>query len=290
MDYLLHVVVMIGIYAILAMSLDLLVGHTGLLSVAHAAFYGLGAYTSGLLSTHFHTPFVSGLLAAMCVAIVFSFFVSLPGLRLRDDYFVVATFGFQMILFSVLNNWIQLTRGPQGLTGIPRPALLGLAVDSRASFLALVLVAAVVSYVIVQRTATSPFGRVLRAIREDEVFAQALGKNTLRFKVTVAAVAAALAAVAGSLYAHYASYIDPSGFTVMESILIAAMVIVGGAGSKWGPVVGAVTLVALPELLRLVGLPGSVAASLRQVLYGAALVAMMIARPRGLAGQYGFGR
>ena len=140
------------------------------------------------------------------------------------------------------------------------------------------------------RLASSPFGRVLRSIREDEPFAASLGKNTLRFKVTAFAVSAALAASAGGLYAHYNTYIDPSSFTVMESILVVSMVIVGGAGSLWGPVIGAVVLVSLPEALRFVGLPVSVAANVRQILYGGLLVIMIMFRPRGLVGTYVFGR
>jgi branched-chain amino acid transport system permease protein len=131
---------------------------------------------------------------------------------------------------------------------------------------------------------------VLHAIREDEVFAKAQGKNTVCFKVTAFAVSAALAAMAGSLYAHYITYIDPTSFTVMESILIISMVIIGGAGSLWGPLVGAVVLVTLPEALRFVGLPSAVAANLRQIIYGSLLVIMMMFRPRGLVGKYGFSK
>jgi branched-chain amino acid transport system permease protein len=149
---------------------------------------------------------------------------------------------------------------------------------------------ATVAYLIVDRISSSPFGRVLRAIREDETFAQSLAKNTTAYKVTAFCVSAALAASAGSLYAHYVTYIDPTSFTVMESILVISMVIIGGAGSRWGPLIGAIALVTFPELLRLVGLPASVAANLRQILYGSLLVVMMMLRPRGLVGLYGFGR
>ena len=131
---------------------------------------------------------------------------------------------------------------------------------------------------------------MLHAIREDEVFAKAHGKNTLYFKVTAFAVSAALAAMAGSLYAHYITYIDPTSFTVMESILIISMVIIGGAGSTWGPLVGAFVLVTLPEALRFIGLPSAVAANLRQIIYGSLLVIMMMFRPRGLVGKYGFSK
>jgi len=290
MEYLGHVLVLVAIYTLLAASLDLLAGQTGILSIAHAAFYGLGAYASALLAVRLGAPFIVGLLAGMVVAVLVSFVVSLPSLRLHGDYFVVATFGFQMIVYSVFNNWMGLTNGPLGIPGIPQPVIFGWRVTSQLDFLTLAAVLAGLAYFVVWRITTSPFGRVLHAIREDEVFAQALGKNTLRFKVTAFAVSGALAASAGSLYAHYITYIDPTSFTVMESILVISMVIIGGAGSPWGPLVGAVVLVTLPEALRFVGFPSSVAANLRQIVYGALLVIMMMFRPRGLVGRYGFGR
>jgi branched-chain amino acid transport system permease protein len=226
----------------------------------------------------------------MGVAAGVSFIVSLPSLRLHEDYFVIATFGFQMILFSVFNNWMEVTRGPLGIPGIPQPAICGWKVDSQWKFLVLATLFAAFAYSVVWLVTTSPFGRVLHAIREDECFAKALGKNTLYFKVTTFAVSASLAAMAGSMYAHYISYIDPTSFTVMESILIISMVIIGGAGSSCGPLVGAVVLVTLPEAVRFVGLPSAVAANLRQIIYGGLLVVMMMFRPRGLVGKYGFSK
>lgn len=290
MIYLLHILILVGIFTVLTISLDLVAGHAGFLSIAQAAFYGLGAYTSALLAVQAGVPFLLGVLAGMVVAVVISFVVSLPSLRLHDDYFVIATFGFQMILFSVFNNWMGLTHGPLGIPGIPQPVIFGWHVTSHLDFLVLAFGFAVFAYLVVWRITSSPFGRVLHAIREDEVFAKALGKNTLRFKVTAFAVSAALAASAGSLYASYITYIDPTSFTVMESILIISMVIIGGAGSLWGPLVGAFVLVTLPEALRFVGLPDAVAANLRQIIYGSLLVIMMMFRPRGLVGKYGFNK
>lgn len=290
MDYFLHIAILAGIFTVLTVSLDILAGYTGLLSIAHAAFYGLGAYTSALFATRLGAPFLIGLLAGAAVAVLISFIVSLPSLRLHDDYFVIATFGFQMILFSIFNNWMEVTRGPLGIPGIPQPVIFGWHVTSHLDFLILAGGFACFAYFVVHRLTSSPFGRVLHAIREDEVFAKALGKNTLRFKVTAFAVSAALAASAGSLYANYITYIDPTSFTVMESILIISMVIIGGAGSTWGPLVGAVVLVTLPEALRFVGLPSAVAANLRQIIYGSLLVIMMMFRPHGLVGKYGFSK
>jgi len=289
MEYLLHIAIIALCFVVLAVSLDLLAGQTGLLALSHAAFYGLGAYTSALLAIHAGAPFLLAMSAGMLVAAFVSLLVSIPSLRLHGDYFAIATFGFQMILYSVFNNWSEVTGGSIGISGIPRARVFGMTIESRAGYVLLAGVFAVVAIVVVRRIARSPFGRVLRAIREDEPFATALGKNTTRFKVTVFALSAAMAASAGSLYGHYNSYIDPSSFTVLESILVVSMVIIGGAGSVWGPVLGAIVLVALPEALRFVGLPLAVAANMRQILYGCLLVVMMMFRPRGLVGQYGLG-
>ena len=290
MEYLTHLLILIGIFTVLAVSLDLLAGHGGLLALSAAAFYGVGAYTSALLVTRCGVPFLVAVLAGAILATLVSFVVSLPSLRLHDDYFVIATFGFQMVLFSVFNNWMEVTRGPLGIPGIPEPKIFGWRVDAPWEFLVLAAISAGFACLVVWRLTSSPFGRVLHAIREDEAFAKALGKNTLYFKVTAFAVSAALAAMAGGLYAHYIRYIDPTSFTVMESILVISMVIIGGAGSSWGPVVGAFVLVTLPEALRFVGLPSSVAANLRQIIYGGLLVSMMMFRPRGLVGKYGFSK
>ncbi len=290
MDYLFHILIFFCITLVLTTSLDLLVGETGLLSLGHAAFYGLGAYASALLTVRMGAPFVVGIFVGMAGSALISFVVSLPSLRLHDDYFVIATFAFQMIFFGIFNNWVGLTGGPLGVPGIPPPNIVGWTIRSNIGFVVLGVAFAAFAYSIVRMLASSPFGRVLRGIREDEIFTKSLGKNTLKYKVTAFAVSAALAASAGSLYAHYITYVDPTTFTVMESILVISIVIVGGAGSRWGALVGAAVLVTLPEVLRFIGLPSSVAANLRQIVYGVLLIVMMMFRPRGLVGKYGFGR
>jgi len=288
MAYLEHILILISIYTILAISLDLLVGHTGLLPISHAAFYGIGSYTSALLAIRLGVPFILGLLAGMCIAGLLSLLVSLHALRLREDYLAIATFSFQVIAFSLFNNWTRLTKGPLGIMGIPKPDIFGATINSSHLLLALSITLAGFSYAVITAIASSPFGRVLHAIREDELFAQSLGKNTFKYKLTAFTVSAALAGAAGSLYAHYVTYIDPTSYTVPESILVISMVIIGGAGSRWGPLVGAVTLVSIPEGLRLVGLQGPAAANLRQMIYGALLVVTIMIRPHGLMGKRGF--
>ncbi len=286
MAYLVHILILILIFVILAESLDLVAGHTGLLSVCQAGFFGVGAYCSALLTTRLAASFLEGLLAGIVVSVALSLVVSVPSLRLKDDYFVIGTFGLQVIVFGILNNWISLTRGPMGVPGIPLPVILGWHCDSQLDFLFLGGVFTLFAYSVMFLIVESPFGRVLHAIREDEIFAETLGKDTLRFKLIAFAVSASVAASAGSLYAHYVTYVDPSSFTVIDSILVISMVIIGGAGSAWGPLIGASVLVMLPEALRFIGLPNAAAGNLRQMIYGVLLVVMMIFRPRGLVGKY----
>lgn len=288
MTYLLHIIIVIEIYAILAISLDLVVGRLGLLSVAHAAFYAVGAYASAVLCVYHGCSFVSGAACGMGFAIVASLVVSIPAVRLRDDYLVIATLACQLVVSRIIENWMEVTRGPLGIAGIPQPIILGWSVDSPVEFVALAGGCGTIVYLVVSRLTSGPLGRLLIAIREDELFARSLGKNTAQCKVFVYAISAALAALGGSLYAHYVSYIDPTSFSLGESILILAMIIIGGAGSLMGPVIGAVVLVTLPELLRFAGFPNDMAAGLRQFIYGAALITLMLVRPRGLVGRYGF--
>jgi len=192
MDYLLHILILVGLYGILAVSLNLIAGYTGLLSVAHAAFYGVGAYVTALMALHWHTPFLLNVVAGMVVAGVVGVLVAAPSLRVHDDYFVLTTFAFQVIAFSILNNWVDFTGGPMGLPGIPQPALFGLTISSHWGFLLLASAFVAAAFWVSHRLAESPYGRVLKAIREDEVFAQSLGKDVTRYKVEVFVLGAML--------------------------------------------------------------------------------------------------
>ena len=290
MEYLLHILILISIYAIVGMALNLVAGYTGLISLAQAGFYGIGAYVAALLSLNYGVSFLLVIPAAVLIAVIIGFLIGFPALRIRDDFFVIATFGFQIILFQVMNNWMELTNGPLGLPGIPQPELFGYRLTSHIDFLVLSLALAIIVYFILRRLTRSPFGNVLRAIREDDVFALSLGKNVNLYKVTSFSVAAGLAAIGGAIYAYYITFIDPTSFTVNESIFMLSIVIVGGAGRLEGSILGAIILVSLPELLRFVGMPSSVAANMRQILYGGALVAFMMWRPKGILGRYGFDR
>jgi branched-chain amino acid transport system permease protein len=290
MDYLVHITILCSIYATLTLSLNLLVGQLGVLSLAHAAFYGFGAYTVALLSIHYRPSFFITQLGAIALVIPVALIVAMAAGRLSSDYVALATFGFHVIFLNVVNNWIGLTNGPLGLAGIPPPELMCRSIRHRGGILLLAIGLMAVAWIAASRISRSPFGRVLRAIREDEAFAQSLGKNTLRFKTRTFCLTSALAASAGGLYAQYMTFVDPTSFGVAESILLVSMVIVGGPASSLGAVTGAFFLVVLPEGLRFLGLPSASAAQLRQVTYGALLVVAMVARPNGLVGKYKFGR
>ena len=290
MEYFAHIAIMIGLFAMLGLSLNLVAGYAGLLSIAHAAFYGVGAYVAAFLALRFDSPFVLTLCASTIVAGFLGFVVGGPSLRLRGDCLVIATFSFQVIVLGVFTNWTSVTGGPMGLYGIPQIQLMGVALSSPARFLGLVLAAGLIALFIVGRIASSPYVRTPKAIREDETVARIAGKNVNATKLSLFVLSAALASVAGVLNAYYMRFIDPTSFTVMDSVFIISIVILGGAGSLWGPVLGAVVLVTLPELLRFVGIPSAAAANIRQILYGLALVACMLWRPQGLIGEYAFGR
>lgn len=286
MDYIIHLIILIGIYVILGLSLDLVVGYTGLLSVTHAAFYGVGAYSTAILMTRFGMNFFLSILVGMVVSGAVAFLIGAVLSRFRDDYYALGSFGFNIIIWSIFLNWQEVTRGPLGIPGISRPEIFGFSFSDNLLFLILVLVLAGLTYLASNFITQSSFGRVLKAIREDEEAIQVFGYNTLFYKLTIFVVAAAMAALAGSLFATYITFIDPSTFALMESIFVLAIIILGGLSSHKGAVVGAVFLILLPEALRFVGFPSDVAAQMRQVVYGLLLILLMLYRPQGLVGEY----
>lgn len=288
MEYLLHILILICIYSIVGIALNLVAGYSGLISLAHAGFYGIGAYTCALLALRFGMNFLLAIPAAIIIAALFGFLIGFPSRRIRDDLFVITTFGFQVILFQVMNNWMELTNGPLGLPGIPQPEIFGYRFTSHWDFLLLSFVFLVIVYLVAKRLVNAPFGNVLRAIREDEWFAQSLGKNVSRYKVMVFSISAGLAAIGGALYAYYITFIDPTSFTVSESIFMLSIVIIGGSGRLSGSIIGAILLVSVPELLRFLDIPNAIAANVRQILYGGLLVAFMMFRPKGIRGEFSF--
>lgn len=288
MNYALHIAVMIALYAILGLSLNLVVGYGGLLSLCHGAFYGIGAYTGTLLMLKAGFGFPAAVGCAVVLTGLLSLVVAAISLRFRGDFFVLGTMGFQMIVYALLYNCVDLTRGPYGIPGIPKPVVAGVEFRSLPAFLALAGTLAALTTFLHWQLARSPFGRALRAVRDDELAASALGKNPVYFRVAAFVGAGALAAMAGVLYATYVSYIDPTSFGLDEAIFIVTVVIIGGAGSTWGPVAGAAFAVLLPEALRFLQVPGTIAPNVRQVVFGLLLIVAMRYRPQGMAGRYAF--
>ena len=286
MEYLLHIGIMLCIYIILVISTNLTVGMANLLTMCQAAFYGIGAYIGTYFLMQFSLPFVVIAFIVMLTTGLTSVLISYASVKLKGDYFILATLGFQMIIYTILYNWIDVTRGPYGIPGIPSIKLFGVwSLKGIYAYFFFALVVAVVVALIVSRMQRSPYGRMLKALRTDELSAQALGRNTTKLKSWAFFISAAFSSVAGLIYASYVSYIDPTSFTLDESIFIITALFIGGVGSRvWGPIVGAAVVVILPELLRFVGLPDAVAANLRQVIYGLVLIMLMYFHPQGLLG------
>lgn len=276
MEYVLHLLVLIAFYTLLAQSLNLSAGLTGLISLAHAGFYGIGAYTTAILSQQFHLPFWINLPIAMVICLIASMIVSLIALRTVDDYFIICTLGIQVIIFSIMNNWMGLTNGPLGIPGIPSISLFGISLDNKIAFLLLSVIFVGLIWYLLNNLFRSAFGKTLMAISEDEIYTESIGKNIYRSKVISYAISAIIAAIPGALYAHYISYIDPTSFTVSESIFILSIVIIGGMGNLKGSFFAAAFMILLPEALRFVGMPNNIAANMRQIIYGTILVAVMM--------------
>lgn len=265
--YYLQTLMVIGINIILAVSLNLISGYTGQLSLGHATFMGVGAYAATLLALHLHWPFLLSLLLGGAVAAFFGFIIGVPTLRLKGDYLAIATLGFGEIMRSILLNQ-KFTGGPMGLRGIPK-----------ATNIYIVAAAVVLVIFSLNRIIQSRIGKAFMAIRDDELAAEAMGINTTRYKILSFVIGSFYAGLAGGLYAFLFRYINPNSFGFMKSIEILSMVVLGGMGHTYGAVFGAVILTVLPEFLRSVS---PVIAQYRMLFYGLLLVVMMIVRPQGL--------
>ena len=286
MEYLINLAILFCIYGTLALSLNMVVGMAGLLSLAQAAFYGIGAYAAAIGMTELGLGFFSTLLLGMLANGILAFVVGKILSRFQGDYYAIVSAGLSVIVFSVLLNWKDLTNGPLGIFGIPKPEIGSFRLVSNFSYLVLCLAAVALScgiYVLFDR---SSFGRTLKALREDEQLTRLQGYNTKHFKSIVFVVSAIMSGIAGAMFASYISFIDPSTFQLKEGIFLFTIIIVGGLSSAKGSIAGALILISLPEVLRFIGLPYETAAQLQQIIYGALLVLMMILRPQGLFGKY----
>lgn len=296
-NYLLHLMVMIGIYSIVAYATNLVTGYGGLLVFAMAAFYGLGAYMHTLLQIGgtalandvafaASMPFPVALLGAALAGALGAVVIGCVALRFRGDFFVFATLGFQMIVFALLYNAPGLVRGAFGIYGIPRPHVFGWHVNAPGEYLLLVAAVNTLVLPVLFLLYHAPFGLSLKALRENERAAESLGISAFRQHLSALGIAGACAGVAGGLFASYVTYIDPTSFTLRESIFVLSLLLLGGSGNVRGPIIGTIVMILLPEALRFLGMPDAIAPNVREIIYGLALVLLMYWRPQGLAGEY----
>lgn len=279
-DYLLDVVILVGIYVILALGLNIVVGFAGLLNLGFVAFYAVGAYSYALLNTRCGLGFWTALPFSVGISTLTGLLLAIPALRLRGDYLAIVTLGFGEITRLILNNWDSLTRGPNGIPGISPPQILSLTISSLPSYYYLVLFFVLLTTVTTMKIASSRIGRAWVAIREDEIAASIVGINTTNYKLYAFAYGSFWAGLAGAVFAAKMQFVSPESFTFMESVFVLCMVILGGLGSIRGVILGALVLVLLPEVLREIQI-------YRMLALGAGLVLLMVFRPQGLFGVRG---
>ena len=273
--YVLHVLIFTALFAALALSYDLVVGHVGSLSLAHPAFFGVGAYTAGILATQARWPFVADVAAAVVAAALVAALVGVPLFRLTEHAFAVGTLGLGLVASVVANNWVEVTRGPLCITGIPKPRVGALAITTLPAYYWLALAALVSVAVLYRGLTTFRLGRAFHAVRDNEPLAGAAAINPLKYRMLAFTIAAALAGGVGALYVHYLSVMCPEEMTVALTVNLLVIVFLGGVGSLRGVLVGAVLFTALPEVLRL-------APTWRLVIYGGLLLLVVIRSPGGL--------
>ena len=276
-DYIIDVTVISGIYIILALGLNVVVGFTGLLNLGFVAYYAIGAYSFALLNTKLGIGFWGAMPLSALITVTAGFLFAIPAVRLKGDYLALVTLGFGEIVHITLNNWDSFTKGPNGISGITPPSLFHIELTSLSGFYYLVMFFVVLAVIVMRRVHESKTGRAWLAIREDEIAAAAMGINNTMYKLYSVAFGAFWAGLAGSLFAAKMRFISPESFTFMESVLILCMVIIGGLGSIAGVILGAIILVFLPEVLREIQL-------YRMLALGAGLVLLMVFRPQGLFG------
>jgi branched-chain amino acid transport system permease protein len=273
--YPLHLACTIGIFVILAVSLNIVVGFTGQISLGHAAFFAVGSYTSSLLAIKFGIPFWAGIFAGGIVSFGFGILLGIPTLRVRDIYLSVVTICFGLMVQLALVNLESITGGARGIYGIPRPSIGEFAFATPQSFYYIILFFALLTILSTLRLLRSRYGRAFLSIRENELAAETVGVKTTYYKILAFAISSFYAGLAGSLYAHYVSYINPDAFTFGTSVDVLVMIVIGGLGNVWGSVIGAFVITLLPEYLRFMQ-------QYYRAVFGLALIFMMVFMRSGI--------
>jgi branched-chain amino acid transport system permease protein len=279
-EFLLTLAILAGINVLLASGFNLILGYGGLVSVAQPVFYALGAYSSALLSMHLGVPVPVAIIMGALISAIASFGLSLPSLRVSGDYLVIASLGFQLGIIHIINN-IELTGAASGLSGI-----VSITEGPYRSWIyaGVIVVVAALVILAIRWLVTGPYGRVITAMRNDEDALAGIGRNGVNIKVALFALGSGIAGLAGGLYAHYFLFLSPEQFGIFASATLLTMVVVGGAATVRGPVLGAILLTLLPEAIRFVNLPVNAIGPLQGVFFTGLVIIFLFTRPEGLFG------
>lgn len=283
MNYLMTSVSIFSIGIILAMSLNLIMGYTGRVSMAHGGFMGIGAYAAAWLALNLGVNMVWSMLAAALAAGIVGWLYGLATMTLDGDEFILASFALQMVIVEAISRWTDVTRGTYGMSGIPRPEVFGVALKTAPQFAIYCTAVMILCAILMMRMSRSTFGLMLRGVRESSSSMEALGTDTARVKVLVVVIAGVFAGIAGTLQASLVSFIHPDNFSIMLSIIIVAYLLVGGIGNMWGAAVGAVLLISVPEIIATTGLiPSNLLGPMERIVYGIILMLFVWFRPQGI--------
>ena len=267
--------VVVGFYSLIVIGLGMVMGYAGQISLGHAAFYGLGAYTSGVLCTKYHLNPWLAILCGIILTGTIAYIIGVPSLKLKGHYLAMATLGFGEIVYIIFNELSCLTGGPSGMTGIPYLSIGGFSLDTDFRFYCLLWIVILIFIILSLNIVNSRIGRALRAIHGNETAARCMGINVPKYKVQIFVLSAIMASLAGSFYAHFVTFISPSSFGFMQSIMLATMVVIGGMSEIWGACLGAIILTILPEYLHIFH-------DYEILIFGIILMIIMILMPKGL--------
>ncbi len=281
MEYLIHILILYCVLATLALGFAVSVGGAGIINLSYLSFMAIGAYATAIATTRYGWPIALGFALAVVVTSCIAAALGIIMKRVRGDILVVLTLAFHFAVFSLLLNWGDFTRGALGIPGIARPAWF----ETPEQYLALAIVVLAGAYVFLRALARAPFGRVLGAVRDDEIAASVLGKNVVRAKRITYVVTGAVAGLAGALYAHYIQFIDPKSFHLDQIVFLLTVIIVGGLGSLEGALMGTALTVFIPEALRFTPIPPALLGPVREILFSIVVVLILIYRPRGILGK-----
>lgn len=284
-NYVAQIAISVAIFVILAASLNLILGYGGIFSVVHAAFFGIGAYTSGQMVLLLGAPFPLDLIGAFAAAALVALLVGPFIVRLKEEYIIVGTLALQLVLSNVFLNWQPVTGGSYGLFGITRPVIGGWVLTSVVEYAVFALLLTAACFAVLWRMVQSPFGLALKGVREDPLLAESFGKPVNRQRAIAFVVGSGIAGVAGMVYARQVGYLDPSTFGISQSLSIITILVVGGLGNLWGTLVAATVLETVPQVLRFIPATGHAVPHLQLLFFGLLLVLLVRLRPQGLVSE-----